>query len=101
MPLTIDLPADVETALRADAQAQGKDAATVAAERLAERYTHLAEGHTLLSGPAHRFDLEAARARHGLPPGRTGEEIAAAAEEAVAALTPAQRAEAERLGLLG
>jgi len=100
MTITLDLPPDVEAELHADAQAQGRDAASVAVERLAERYAGIAEGRALLTGPAHRFDLEAMRARYNLPAGRTQEEIAVAAEEAVAELTPEQRAEAERPGLI-
>jgi predicted transcriptional regulator len=39
MTLLIELPPDVEARLLADAEAQGKDAAKVAAERVADYYT--------------------------------------------------------------
>ena len=38
MTIVLDLPADLEAALRADAQAQGRPTETVAAERLAAFY---------------------------------------------------------------
>jgi len=40
MTITLDLPADLEAALRADAQAQGLPTETVAAERLAAFYEY-------------------------------------------------------------
>ena len=57
-------------------------------------------GRALLTGPRHRFDLEAMRAKYGLPAGRTTEEIASAAEEAIARMDQATRAEMARQGLL-
>ena len=43
MTLTIDLPDDALAALRADAEANGRDVADLAAERLAEMYLPLGE----------------------------------------------------------
>lgn len=111
MALVIELPADLEALLRADAEAQRRTMADVAAERLTALYrtTSLSSEeaeiedaaiHAALYGRAHPFDPDAIRAKYGLPAGRTREEIEADAEEIVARMDPQKRAEAERLGLL-
>jgi len=111
MILTLDLPADVLAQVQTDARRQNRDAAQVAAERLAEWYAAhqqrvagLAEGQALLTGPAHSLDEadERLRRKYNLPDlsHLSREELAEQAETALAALPPEKIAEAERLGLL-
>lgn len=75
MTLTIDLPDTILARLRADAEAQGRDAATLAAARLAAFYTPeppvIEENSSeedvavaaALDGPFHPFEPEEAHAK--------------------------------------
>ena len=110
MTLILDLPDDVLAQVQTDARRQNRDAAQVAAERLAEWYAHqqqaagLAEGQALLTGPAHTLDEadERLRRKYNLPDlsRLSREELAEEAEAALAALPPEKIAEAKRLGLI-
>ena len=67
MTLTIELPADVEARLSADAAAQGRAPEQLAAEAVAERYG---------IAPAHRFDPALINAlREGIADGEAGREV--------------------------
>jgi len=104
MGLLVEFPEDIAERLRARAaeRGEGVDSYTVSAviAQLNREDAGRAEGQRLLHEPARRFDLEEIRKGAGLPPGRSPEQIEASYEEALAALTPEQRANAERLGLI-
>lgn len=116
--LTIELPASVVSALRAKAEAQGRDISSIAAESLVNLYAvgtnkppapaplgDQEEIYAALHGPAHRFDPEALRKKYqekyGVPDlsHLSKEELAEQAEETVSRMEPSRRAEMARLGL--
>ncbi len=117
--LTIMLPVSVVSALRAEAQAQGRDAESLAADRLSNLYAvatnepqTLAPHHApdkieaALHGPAHRFDPEAIRKKYREKYGTpdlshlSREELEQYTEDALSRVDPKKLAEAERLGLI-
>lgn len=110
--LTIELPASVVSALRAEAEAEGRDAESLAADRLSNFYAVAANEpeasatQDALHGPAHRFDPEAIHRatceKYGvanLSP-LSKEELEKHTEAIFARVDPKKLAEAERLGLI-
>lgn len=117
--LTIELPVSVVSAIRAEAEAQGRNAESIAADRLANFYAVAANEppstspfgtpddiYAALYGPAHRFDPVAIRKKYQEKYGTpdlshlSKEELIEKAEETIAQMEPSKRAEMERLGLL-
>jgi hypothetical protein len=104
MSITIELPADIEEAVRADAAASGSDLSAVVVRAVAAHYSRVAhvrvDASSAPMGGFNPFDLEGERSKYGLPPARTREEIADAADRAADVLSPEQRAAAQSVGLL-
>jgi hypothetical protein len=117
--LTIELPVSVVSALRAEAEAQGRDISSVAADRLTNSYavatneplglTALGDPdvtHAALHGPARRFNPAVIRKeyqeKYGVPDlsHLSREELAEQADEIIAQMEPSKRANMERLGLI-
>ena len=116
-PFTLMLPVSVVSAIRADAQAQGRDAESLAADRLSNLYAVATnepptphstpeEIEAALHGPAHRFDPEAIRKKYREKYGTpdlshlSREELEQYTEDALSRVDPKKLAEAERLGLI-
>jgi hypothetical protein len=117
--LTIELPASVVSALRAEAEQEGRDVSSIAAERLANIYAIATNEstpldaldypeavHAALHGPAQRFDPEAIHNATSERYGSTNlshlskEELQKHTEEVFSRIDPDRLAEAERLGLV-
>jgi len=113
---TLELPDDLAEQLRALAAARGEDwnhfAIAVLAQSVksapaaSEEQRARAEARAVLNGPFHPFDPDANykkyAAKYGLPDlsHLSDEELSAQADEAVARMDPAARAQLEREGLL-
>jgi hypothetical protein len=112
---TLTLPLDEELAarLRAVAEARGQDpnqyavaALAQAVDRDAAEQRQRDEAQAVLNGPFHPFNADAIywkyAERHGLPDlsELSPEQLAEQAEEIIARMDPAARAEMERQGLL-
>ena len=117
--LTIELPASVVSAIRAEAVAEGRDAESIAADRLSNLYAVAVNEppsasafgtpddiHAALYGPAHRFDPvaihKATSEKYGTPDlsRLSKEELEIYIEDAFSRVPPEKLAEAERLGLI-
>ena len=96
MPLVIELPAEVEAMLRAEAAREGRPVEDLAADRLIARYERArAEAQAVLDGPFRPLDesFAALRQKQNLPDTSdcSPEELAARAEAVIAHMDPTQR----------
>ena len=105
MTLTIQVPAELELLLKAEAQACGLAPETLVVQRLSERYARArAQAQTVLSGrfrPQAEVEAEL-RARLGIADlsHLSENELDARMQEALHHLSPEKIAEAQRQGLL-
>lgn len=111
MNITLDLPDELGAALRAHLAATGGDLNRFAVAALRDALSRGPEtggkyerersaAREAARRPGRLLDVEDVLRRHGIPVGRTPEEVAASADAALAALPEADRAEMERRGLL-
>ena len=103
MTMTFELPEELAISLRDLAKNEGKDVnylAITAISDLVNEAERRRDVHERLYGPAQIFDPEAIRKKHGMPSGQTSEEIEADWDEAIANLTPEQKAWAEESGII-
>lgn len=105
MSITIELPAEIEADLRAEAAEGGRPVEELLAEAIAERYTRARrEAQEVLNGSFHSLTEAGTkrRAKLGIQDlsHLSREELTTHADTALANLSLENRKEAERLGLL-